>query len=192
MMAHVWNEIEHDIGYKPVGGGPGPAEQGLLQALGHVTQSGDKIIEQILDANARRLRDLQGDFVDVYDFVARLRQDFVGIRIEDNSGQLFDELRTLELTSKQALALAIGKAYPGIKAAEMKIADFNKYLTKVRRTEFTLDRDSSDIILVQLLDEFADTIVENHPSGRGLGRPPRIRSLADRYKEWQTKKKEGV
>lgn len=23
MMAHVWNEIEHDIGYKPEGGGPG-------------------------------------------------------------------------------------------------------------------------------------------------------------------------
>ena len=48
MMAHVWNEIEHDIGYKPEGGGPGDAEKGLLEALGHLTRSGDAAITRLL------------------------------------------------------------------------------------------------------------------------------------------------
>ena len=34
MMAHVWNEIEHDLGYKPVTGSLSEQEYNLLKSLG--------------------------------------------------------------------------------------------------------------------------------------------------------------
>ena len=35
MMAHVWNEIEHDLGYKPLSGVLSELEKSMLVNLGH-------------------------------------------------------------------------------------------------------------------------------------------------------------
>lgn len=181
MMAHVWNEIEHDIGYKPDGEGPKQAEKGLLRALGHLTRSGDEVISQLLEANLARLQDLKGDFVDVFDFVARLRQAFPEVDLSINAGQLFDEVQSLGLTSPEKLRNAIGNEKFSTTAATGTLEHFNDYLRSNGDDEYLLDENSSDVLLVLVLEKFAKRIEENHPAGRGKGRPPRIRSIAYRY-----------
>jgi ppGpp synthetase/RelA/SpoT-type nucleotidyltranferase len=183
MMAHVWNEIEHDIGYKPEGGGPQPAEKGLLQALGHLTRSGDEIITRLLEATLVRLEEQTGDFEDAYDFVARLRRDF-GADFSLYAGQLFDEIQNLGLTSLDKLKNAIGEGGFRPQVAREKLNAFNQYLADQGQQDYALDEESSDLILILLLQKFAERIEANHAASRGMGRPARIRSIAMRFRQY--------
>lgn len=181
MMAHVWNEIEHDIGYKPEGGGPGEAERGLLEALGHLTRSGDATITRLLAANATRLQERTGDFEDVHDFVARLRQYFPDADLSVNAGQAFDEARLLGLMSVGALQSALGAEALDQQVAQRRIAAYNAFLDQNGGGEHALNPVSADLITVSMLERFVDRINENHPAGRGKGRPSRIYYLAKNY-----------
>jgi ppGpp synthetase/RelA/SpoT-type nucleotidyltranferase len=191
MMAHVFNEVEHDIAYKPEGGGPQGAEKGLIEALGHLTRTGDALVAQLLAANELRLKEQTGDFNDAFDFVARMRKEFPDANLAVNAGQLFDELRMLELTSPERLKHDIGEER--FKAAEGRaiLNAFNAYVEGNQETDFLLDGESSDLILSLLLDKHAVDIEENHPTGRGMGRPPRIRSIASRFKEFKQRAPNG-
>jgi ppGpp synthetase/RelA/SpoT-type nucleotidyltranferase len=184
MMAQVWNEVEHDIGYKPTGGGPLRTEKNLLRSLGYLARSADEIISALLEANSVRLQEQTGEFQDVFDFVARLRGRFPGADLSRHSGQLFEELAALDLTSPEELKSQIGcENFDPMVAAE-KLADFNAFLKAHDRPDCLLDDQSSDLILVLVLDRFAERIEANHPAGRGKGRPPRIRSIATCYREY--------
>lgn len=185
MMAHVWNEIEHDIGYKPEGMGPKEAEGGLLKALGHLTRSGDEVISRLLEANLARLEELTGDFEDAFDFVARLRGDFPDADLSVHAGQLFEETQVLGYTSPEKLKSGIGEGNFKPDVAKEKIADFNRYLQQRGDVDYLLDENSSDLILILVLEKCADKIEANHPAGRGKGRPPRIRSVATRHREYE-------
>jgi len=48
MLAHIWNELEHDLVYKPQGGNPSSDEKELLKILGNQTLAGDGVIIQLL------------------------------------------------------------------------------------------------------------------------------------------------
>jgi ppGpp synthetase/RelA/SpoT-type nucleotidyltranferase len=187
MMAHVFNEVEHDIAYKPEGGGPQDAETQLMQGLGHLTRAGDSLVSQLLAANEARLKEKGGDFNDAFDFVARMRREFEGVDLSGNSGQLFDELRMLRLMSIDALRHTIGAKRFTVAAGKAIIDGYNGYLSDKDEGDFLMDDRSSDLVLALLLDQFAATIEENHPAGRGLGRPPRIRSVATRYRDYKQK-----
>lgn len=184
MMAQVWNEIEHDIGYKPTGGGPQRAERSLLKALGYLTRSADEMISRLLEANADRLQEQTGEFQDVFDFVARLRGRFPGADLSRHAGQLFEELTALGVKSPEELKSQVGaENFDPVVAAE-KLAEFNAYLIASNKLDWLLDAQSSDLILVLLLDRFAGQILANHPTGRGKGRPPRIRCVAACYRDY--------
>lgn len=185
MMAHVWNEIDHDIGYKSEGGGPQQVEAGLLKALGLLTRSGDEVISQLLEANLARLEEQTGDFEDAFDFVARLRSTFVDSDLSLHAGQLFDEIKTLEFTSPEKLKNGIGEAEFTPAVARNNLAAFNQFLTDSGEQDYLLDDHSSDLILILLLKKYAEKIEANHPAGRGKGRPPRIRSIATRYRDYE-------
>jgi ppGpp synthetase/RelA/SpoT-type nucleotidyltranferase len=185
MMSHVWNEIEHDIGYKPEGGGPGEAERGLLEVLGHLTRSGDATITQLLAANYARMTAQTGDFSDVHDFVARLRAFFPDADLSVNAGQAFDEALLLGLSSVEKIEKALGDEALHGEVAAAKIAQFNKYLNAAGSPELALNPGSSDLLLISLLSKFLDKIEENHPAGRGKGRPSRIFYLAKSYREYR-------
>ena len=55
MLRHVWNEIEHDIGYKPLSGVLSATELDCLDALGNLVRSGDKIIGALMRAQETRI-----------------------------------------------------------------------------------------------------------------------------------------
>ena len=73
MMAHVWNEIEHDLGYKPMAGSLSDQEHNFLVMLGQSVRVGDGTIASLFAETERRQKEQGGDFIDVYDFVARIR-----------------------------------------------------------------------------------------------------------------------
>ncbi len=192
MMAHVFNEVEHDIAYKPEGAGPQDDETQLMQGLGHLTRAGDSLVSLLLAANEARLKEKGGDFNDAFDFVARMRREFEDVDLSANSGQLFDELRMLNLMSIDALKNTIGTQRFKVEAGKAIIDGYNLYQSSKGQVDFLMDEKSSDLVLALLLDKFAEKIEENHPAGRGLGRPPRIRSIATRYREWQQKQATGA
>jgi ppGpp synthetase/RelA/SpoT-type nucleotidyltranferase len=186
MMAHAWNEIEHDIGYKPEGGGPQEAERGLLKALGQLTRSGDEVISRLLEANIARLEAQTGEFAGVHGFIARLRSLFPRVDLSTHAGQLFEEIESLGFTSLEELLEEIGEAELSPENAEKQFDDFNSYLKNAPDgQEYQLDRNSSDLILVLLLNKYFERIEANHPIGRGKGRPPRIRSIATHYRDYK-------
>lgn len=149
MMAHVWNEIEHDIGYKPDGGGPDAAERGLLEALGHLTRSGDATITRLLEANQQRLRSRQGEFSDVHDFVARLRDRFPRADLSVNAGQAYDAAQRLGLKSPDAIEQMVGGLDEA--GARRSIEGYNQFARDTGRSDATLNAASADLVTVALL-----------------------------------------
>lgn len=154
MMAHVWNEIEHDIGYKPEGAGPGPAELGLLESLGHLARSGDATITRLLEANEVRLQNRQGEFSDVHDFVARLRERFPEADLSVNAGQAFDAAQRLGIKSPDGFEAIVGTGLDA-KTAKLAAREFNQSAIEVGRSDARLNPASADLITVMLLPALA-------------------------------------
>ena len=107
MMAHVWNEIEHDIGYKPTGE-LSVIERDTLVNIGHLTRSGDGMISQLLSATDTRNAEQITVFTDVYDFVARARRWFPNVDFATNAGPLFEELQPLRLNTPAGIQKQVG------------------------------------------------------------------------------------
>lgn len=184
MMAHVWNEIEHDIGYKPEGGGPAMAERGLLEVLGHLTRSGDAAITQLLAANTARMTAQTGDFADVHEFVARLRPLFPDADLSVNAGQAFDEAVRLELTSLEKISTALGREGLDPQLAAEKIRRFNAYLESSGAPELSMNAGSSDLLMIGLLAKYAAEIEASHASDLNKGRVGRIDRVVRKYREY--------
>jgi ppGpp synthetase/RelA/SpoT-type nucleotidyltranferase len=152
MMAHVWNEIEHDIGYKPEGTGPSEAERGLLETLGHLARAGDAAITRLLDANISRMSDQTGDFTDVHDFVARLQPFFDGADLSVNAGIPYYETQARGLTSIDRIRDFLGEGALDTAVARDRIAKFNEWLTQRGRDDVRLNVASADLVTVSILD----------------------------------------
>lgn len=192
MIAHVWNEIEHDIGYKPELGAPSEDEAYHLSQLGRLVRQGDITVSALLAANDKRAsartdeilaEEVQPDFVDVHDFVSRMRDfgDGVMSRFPENSGQLFDLLVDLNLANPIKLEEVLENF--DLQDAKTKIRSFNISAGKSGIEGLKLDNKSSDLILIALLDKKLPEIVEELKgrAGRGRGRPSRIHRIALRF-----------
>ena len=184
MMAHVWNEIEHDIGYKPSGSGAGDVELGMLESLGHLTRSGDAVITRLLAATELRLEANKGEFVDVHDLVAQLRSSFPSADLAVNAGQAYDEARLLGLISTTAIKQRLGAGALDASVAEERIEAFNEFLVRDGSVAYTLNKHSADVLIIAMLHALASDIEANHPVSRGKGRPPRVFHLARLYQRF--------
>jgi ppGpp synthetase/RelA/SpoT-type nucleotidyltranferase len=183
LLAHVWNEIEHDLGYKPLTGELSAEEEQALESLGQITQGGDGIINGLLMANERRLAQTQGEFLDVHDFVVRMRDSLSDVPdFSANSGQLYEELLALGLNTPGRIAEALFGEDPS--QTSLELAERLKHHLEERQDEVvSVDPGSSDRLLMLLLLDRAQAVIERHPAGRGQGRPPRIASVARRFLE---------
>lgn len=187
LLAHVWNELEHDLAYKPLSGELSEGEERALDALGNLTRAGDSTIVNLLQATDTRLATNEGEFRDQWDFVARARLFFP--EADDfgaHSGQLFAELLSEGLDTPQKIKETLLPDDDAVSRAYTVLGAFQKHLEGdevVRRVESS----SSDPLLMLFLDQYADKILERHPGGRGKGRPPRIASIARRFLEMQRK-----
>lgn len=184
MMAHVWNEIEHDIGYKPDGEPSLPEKYHLLQ-LGSLVRQGDVAISNLLTEVAQRLAVQQGPFTDVQDFIGRMSGSFPGIDFSQNVGQLFEVLQTLGLNTPDAARAAIVDP-AGITSAQAELEKLNAYLAE-REESPRMESESSDVALIVLLRKRHREVLDSFRGrvGQGRGRPKRLYSLAVRYKKWR-------
>jgi ppGpp synthetase/RelA/SpoT-type nucleotidyltranferase len=192
IMAHVWNEIEHDLGYKPLSGALSEIEKITLISLGHLSRSGDGMISQLLAATDARHADQTDAFTDVYDFVARVRRWFPGVDFGRNSGPLFEELQLLRLVTPDGIANQVGNAQEVAPASLKSLVRLAAALRSRGETRYELEENSADLLLVALLPKLARHILSNHPTGRGVGGPTRISWIASRFLEIDGDKKDDA
>ena len=151
LMAHVWNEIEHDLGYKPAVGELSEQERNFLVTLGQSVRVGDGTIASLFAETERRQREQGGAFTDVYDFVARLRGWFAGVDFGRNAGALFEALQPIRLVNPDSIRRLLGAPEPMTEAGRAALEAFARQLVLRGETRFALDPDSSDLLLVLLL-----------------------------------------
>lgn len=180
LLAHVYNEIEHDLRYKPLAGKLTKHEEGLLNILGKLMETGDNIVVETLDAVEARQRQNTAAFEDEYDFVARMRESFpAATNFTTNAGQLYEACSRLGLDTvekiKQALNWGENTAKEGADLAAKLAEVVNKMDLQLK-----IDPLSSDQLLVLVLGVkgFAEKLRGFYPSGYGIGRPPRFLSVA--------------
>lgn len=185
LLAHVWNELEHDLAYKPLSGELSDGEKRALDTLGNLTRAGDGTIVNLLQATDARLATNEGVFRDQWDFVARARRFFPDADdFGAHSGQLFSELVSEELDTPQKIREQLLPDDDAVTHAYIVLTALQEHLEGdevVRRVEPL----SSDPLLMLFLDKYAERVLERHPGGRGKGRPPRIASIARRFLEME-------
>lgn len=192
MIAHVWNEIEHDIGYKPELGEPSEDENYHLAQLGKLVRQGDLTVTALVAAHERRVsakaaaQEPGADalkFVDVHDFVSRMRGFANGAmpKFAENSGQLFDLLIDLDLSSPDTLSAKIADF--DLNAETESIDQLNEHLSAEGALGLRVNAGTSDLLLITLLKKIPNEIRTQLKgrAGRGKGRPSRLHRIAARY-----------
>ena len=186
MMAHVWNEVEHDIVYKPSGGEPGSQTRQLLKALGSSVRSGDLLISMLLDVTDKPNQSAQQDesldnlkYADVHDFVSRSRLKFGVDDFSKNAGLLYQELVKFGFDRPSRLSELFQNSDQNKLIDEIR--DFNYFLQK--ESNLTLDADTSDLLVMPLLRLRCREIIESYKGrvGHGKGRANRVYRLAKNY-----------
>lgn len=187
LLAHVWNEVEHDLIYKPQLGNPSQSEARLLSQLADITRAGDSAIVELFARIEERNLEENADFQNSFDFASRLKDE---LRCTDkfnvNSGELFEAFRKLNLRSPRQIRDFLELANPATFARANSVFDeFESYLDR-HGHQFNLSKTSSDLMLMLLLDRNAARVEISFPAGRGKGRPARIRRLATKFVEMRT------
>jgi ppGpp synthetase/RelA/SpoT-type nucleotidyltranferase len=182
MMAHVWNEIEHDLGYKPMAGNLSEREQELLVTLGQSVRVGDGTIASLFVETERRQKEQGGAFTDVYDFVARLRGWFPGVDFGRHAGALLVSLQPLRLVTPDSIRKQLAVAEPMTEAGRQAVEELAASLAAIGDSRFDLDRNSSDLLLVLLLPRIGSYLAGATADAVTEG-AARVRWFADRYQE---------
>ena len=184
MMAHVWNEIEHDLGYKPMAGSLSDQERNLLVMLGNSVRAGDGTITSLFLETERRQREQGGAFTDVYDFVARLRGWFPDTDFGRHAGALFEALQPIRLVTPDGIAKVLGKSPPLTEPARLAVDELSAQLATLGDSRYALDNHSSDLLLVMLLPKIGRHLAAS-PADAATDGVARVHWLAERYQELQ-------
>lgn len=180
LLAHVYNEIEHDLRYKTLSGDLSQKENEILNALAKQMEIGDTNINHVLDAARERQESNQAEFEDQYDFVARMRKDFPeASNFAANAGQLFELCDRLGLNSPEKIRDAVCWDDKSAAQGSQRVQELATRINANEDIQLQVDPESSDQLLVLLLTpERVKRIRELYPSGRGIGRAPRFLSVA--------------
>jgi ppGpp synthetase/RelA/SpoT-type nucleotidyltranferase len=182
MMAHVWNEIEHDLGYKPAAGVLSDQERNFLVMLGQSVRMGDGTIASLFAETERRQREQGGAFTDVFDFVARLRGWFPGVDFGRNAGALFESLQPIRLVNPDSIRRLLNLSEPMTEAGRAAVDALSHRLHSQGDTRFVLDPDSSDLLLVLLLPKIGRHLHSPLADAPSEG-VVRVRWFAERHPE---------
>lgn len=182
MMAHVWNEIEHDLGYKPMVGILSELERNHLIMLGQSVRLGDGTIASLFAETERRQAEQGGAFTDVYDFVARVRGWFPGSDFGRNAGALYETLKPIRLVTPDSIRKLLGVSEPMIEVARVILDEFSSKLAASGDVRFSLDASSSDLLLVLLLPKIGKHLLTSAIE-TGTDGVARVRWFAERFQE---------
>ena len=185
LLAHVFNEIEHDLQYKTLSGELSESEREFINQLGLLTKAGDLTIKRLLAETENRLADHQGEFDDVFEFIARMKKELeFKVVYPQNAGQLYEELKKLGLNSLEKIKESVCEGqnatlYEVCRNEFNRLYEYEKNRTEQKNSQ--LEKASSDLLLAGVLRNNYQTILENNPTGRGKGRPTRLTQIAKMY-----------
>jgi ppGpp synthetase/RelA/SpoT-type nucleotidyltranferase len=187
LLAHVYNEVEHDLRYKPLAGNLSGREISLLDGLGHLVATGDIVINQTLEAVEERQKQNKDAFEDEYDFVARMRPLFPeATNFATYAGQLYEACLKLGLNSPDKIRNALHWQEGVTPAQGLQLAQaVAAFIQGHGQVQLEVDPLSSDQLAVLLLDNEGRVaqLRELYPAGRGIGRATRLMSLAKQVQE---------
>lgn len=184
LLSHVYNEIEHDLQYKPRKGNLSKDEKILIDQLGLITRSGDITIQRLLEATNERLKLQEGEFIDVHDFAVRMGELLnLGELFANNAGLLYDEFLNLKLDSPEIIiSELLDKDETLIGVAKYEYNKLTKYIAS-KNINITIDQNSSDLLLLVLLRKKVVTILKDYPAITENDRSSRLFRIAKIYKD---------
>ena len=177
LLAHVYNEVEHDLQYKHLHGELSTAERQLLDELGQLTLRGDATIDTLLKATQARQISASGPFQDVHDFVARMSHAFEHPQhFARHSAPLFEVLQRLGLNTPQAV---MAQALGGVALMQL----FERLAPRVGNAGVAppLEADTADVLLVALLPAWHTRMLNGRGARKTHGKPARLTQVAQAY-----------
>ncbi len=184
LLSHVYNEIEHDLQYKPRAGSLSADEKLLIDQLGLITRSGDITIRRLLEATSERMKQHTGEFVDVHDFVIRMGEMLgIGTDFTRNAGVLYDEFIALGLNSPETIVSSLLDEGENLQTvAEAEFERLHRYLLSCH-SPVNLDPHSSDLLLLVLLRRKLPDVLQPYSLHTRTEQVSRIQRIALLYKE---------
>jgi ppGpp synthetase/RelA/SpoT-type nucleotidyltranferase len=179
MLAHVWNEIEHDMRYKGDSRSLSDDEVLMLDSLGLLTESGDHIISSLINANARRVEAQRqqeilskGRIKDVRALTEALEDHFgptvsgKTLNYRLNADALWDTVEALKLTQPQELFQFLSPALLQ-NTVKKTMPAFVRHLKATQQLRPKLVVESCDLFLIALLKRSHATIAGLPKTNRG-------------------------
>jgi len=181
LFAHAFSEIEHDLRYKTLSGSPSRIEDHLLDLLGQHALVGDELITNLIMATECRQIAYNGLLDDVYNFVIVMKHKFRNKDFGRHASPLYELLKRLRLDSMAKLEDVL--LQPGFEERSARLLeDFRAYCERKGYGDSIPDRNSSDVLLMLVLDRYEGESPKEGLLGKGLGVPSRIRRMAERYR----------
>lgn len=159
LLAHVWNEIEHDTIYKTLSGDLSDLERDAIDSLGHLTKTGDNIIKSLLRARDFREDREEGNlleenarfshFGELSNFLENhYGQKINGAIIDYFSGvaELMSCLQALNWHHPRDVAGQLSPKF--LQEARKETLSLKRFLERNKRLRPTLDVDSCDLLVV--------------------------------------------
>lgn len=169
LLAHVWNEIEHDTIYKDLTGELSDFEREAIDALGNLTKTGDSIIKNLLRARQARedkqkidLSEESARFSHVEALSEFLSQHF-GPKINGHKMDYLagarELLSCLRIVNWHHPRDVTAQFAPGsLLEARKTTLRLQKFLKKNQRSRPSLDANSCDLFLVAIIMKKRDTL----------------------------------
>jgi ppGpp synthetase/RelA/SpoT-type nucleotidyltranferase len=169
LLAHVWNEIEHDTIYKDLTGELSDLEREAIDALGNLTKTGDSIIKNLLRARQAREDKQQLDLSEesarfthseeLSEFLSKHFGSKINGQKMDYCSGARELLSCLRLVNWHHPRDVTGQFAPGfLLDARKATLRLKKFLEKNERSRPSLDADSCDLFLVAIMMKKRDTL----------------------------------
>lgn len=179
MLAHVWNEIEHDIRYKGDPRALSEDEILSLDSLGLLTKSGDHIISTLIKANARRVETnkqeevlASGKIKTAKELSGALETHYgptvwgKTINYRQNVDALWETIQVLKLTHPRDLFQVLSPSLLQV-TVKQTLPQFAKYLKNTGHDRPKMIVESCDLFLIALFSTWHATIADLPKTNKG-------------------------
>ena len=181
MLAHVWNELEHDIAYKGDKKSLSKQEYNAIESLGLLTKSGDNIIESLIEAQSVRKNDARvrashdGEKFANAESLSNFLKNFFGEKVAgirfDFGSNNEEFLRTLDALGWDHPSDLYMRFTPSHMAQARKQGlKFQKFLNKTGKTKPTYQMDSCDLFILAAFMADTNAIEKAFEKAHGLRR----------------------
>lgn len=183
LLAHVWNELEHDLVYKPMSGALGDDARKLLDVLGQSLMASDGLVDAVIAAvDAHRSQD-NARLDDPVLFSHVLGRDFGATNFQVHATDALEACRELGLKSRGEIRRRLlwhdGQPQAARAIAEALVAARAR---DPARGVLKIDPDSADLLLLLLIaDDATRAQLARRFASEGRGRPRRVMALIRAY-----------